>query len=81
MKLPSFEQATIPQAKITEYLLSLSHEDGRSKAKLFMSFGFSRESWEELAEALRNHAMDHEVTNIETSPFGIRYIIEGEMIR
>jgi hypothetical protein len=81
MKLPSFEQTTIPQAKITEYLLSLSHEDGRSKAKFFMRFGFSRESWEELAEALRNHAMNHEVTNIETSPFGIRYIIEGEMIR
>lgn len=41
-----------------------------------MSFGFSIEAWEVLAEALRRHAAEHKVTKIETSPFGTRYVIE-----
>jgi hypothetical protein len=28
MKLPNYEQAVIPKAKITDYLLSLSHQMG-----------------------------------------------------
>lgn len=77
MKLPNYEKAIVPQAKITDYLLSLSHQDGRSKAKFFLSFDFSIEFWEILAEALLRHAADHEVAKIEISPFGTRYVIEG----
>lgn len=77
MKLPNYEAATVPQAKITEYLLSLTHEDGRSKAKFFMSFGFAIDDWDRLAEALQTHATEHEVSNTEPSPFGTRYVIEG----
>jgi len=43
MKLPNHEKAVVPKAKITDYLLSLSHRDGCSKAKFFMLFGFSPE--------------------------------------
>lgn len=77
MKLPHFEQAVVPQAKITGYLLSTSHPDGRSKANFFSRFGFTVAAWEVLAEALRRHAADHEVTKIDPSPFGTRYVIEG----
>jgi len=77
MKLPNYEQALVPQAKITAYLLSLNHEDGRSKARFFMSFGFTVEQWQTLAEALLAHAAAHEITKIEPSPFGMRYVIEG----
>ncbi len=77
MKLPNYEQAIVPQAKITEYLLSLSHEDGRSKARFFLSFGFSLERWQTLAGALLAHAANYEVAKIEPSPFGLRYVIEG----
>jgi hypothetical protein len=76
VKLPNHEQAIIPRAKITDYLLSLSHPDGRGKARFFASFGFSIEAWEILAEALLRHAADREVTRIGTSPFGTRYVIE-----
>ena len=79
MKLPNYEQEIIPRTTITDYVLSLSHPDGRSKARFFSSFGFSIESWETLAEALLRHAADHEVTRIETSPFGTRYVIEGTL--
>ena len=79
MKLPNFEKAKIPKAKITEYLLSFSHRDGRGKAKFFSQFGFSADSWQELAGALRQHAVDHEITKEEKSRFGTRYVIEGKL--
>ncbi len=77
MKLPNWERGVIPEAKITEYLLSFSHPDGRSKAEFFTQFGFAVSSWRILAEALLHHAAEHEVARIETSPFGTRYVIEG----
>ena len=77
MKLPNYDNAVIPQDKIDRHLLSMTHRDGRSKAKFFLQFGFSATSWQALAEALSHHASAHDVTTIEDSPFGTRYIIEG----
>ncbi|MGH7596342.1 MAG: DUF4926 domain-containing protein [bacterium] len=77
MKLPNHENAVIPQTKITGYLLSQFHRDGRGKARFFTQFGFSADLWEELAQALRRHAVDNEVVKTEASPFGTRYVIEG----
>jgi hypothetical protein len=37
--------------KITEYLLSTVHPTGASKAKFFISFGFSPGNWSELKGA------------------------------
>ena len=79
MKLPNREQAFVPRAKVTAYLLSLAHEDGRGKAKFFVRFGFQVEEWQTLASALQRHAADYEVTKVEESPFGKRYVIEGAM--
>ncbi|NJP11194.1 MAG: hypothetical protein HC866_18385 [Leptolyngbyaceae cyanobacterium RU_5_1] len=80
MKLPNYENAIVPQAKVTNYLLSLTHPDGSSKARFFIRFGFSANSWEVLASALYNHAAAHEVVKVEASPFGTRYVIEGKLI-
>ena len=44
MKLPNYESAIIAERQITEYLLSFSHRDGRSKAQFFSRFGFSAEA-------------------------------------
>ena len=79
MKLPNCEQAFVPKAKVTAYLLSLAHEDGRGKAKFFGRFGFQVEEWQTLASALQHHAAEHEVAKVEESPFGKRYVIEGAM--
>ena len=80
MKLPNFEKANIPREKITDYLMSSSHSDGRGKAAFFARFGFKVDSWQTLAEALLRHAETHEVTKMEASPpFGIRYVIEGNL--
>jgi hypothetical protein len=79
MKLPYLENAIVPASKITDYLLSAAHRDGRHKAAFFTRFGFAADDWETLAAALLRHAAEHEVAKIEASPFGARYVIEGEL--
>jgi len=61
MKLPHLGMATVPERKITHYLLNPAHPAGGSKAAFFMRFGFVAQRWDILAEALLQHARDHEV--------------------
>lgn len=61
------------------YLLSDSHSVGRGKAAFFRRFGFRREAWEVLAAAPRRHAAANEVTAVERTAFGTRYVVEGPM--
>lgn len=77
MHIPNAQNAEIPQAKVTGYLLSPTHRDGRHKAEFFSRFGFSVAAWQELTTTLRQHAIDYKVAKEEDSPFGKRYIIEG----
>lgn len=77
MKLPNHEHAIVPQRKITAYLLSSTHPDGWSKERFFTRFGFSFEKWTVRAEALLRHAAETEITRVEESEFGKRYVIEG----
>ena len=77
MKLPNGENAVVPRTKVVDYLLSDTHRDGQHKAAFFKRFGFTVAEWERLARALQEHAAEHDVTRVETSPYGQRYIIEG----
>ena len=79
MKLPNYESAVIPRTKVVAYLLSSTHHQGRGKAQFFTRFGFVADSWEALAEAVLRHAAEHEVKEVEPSPFGSRYIIDGTL--
>ena len=79
MKLPNVERAVVPGRKITHYLLSTSHRDGRHKAEFFRSFGFKLEAWKELAAALLNHARKYEIVEIVPTPFGRNFVIEGAL--
>jgi hypothetical protein len=79
MKLPNAERAVVPSRKITHYLLSTVHRDGRHKAEFFHSFGFTLEAWEELAAALLNHVVHYEVIETVPTPFGRNYVIEGAL--
>ena len=80
MKLPNLDNADVSEEKITEYLLSSTHRDGRHKAAFFTSFGFRPEDWQALAKALQDHARQHDVTKEEPSPFGVRYVVEGPIL-
>ena len=79
MKLPNCEHAVVPRAKVVDYLLSDTHRDGQHKAAFFRGFGFALVAWERMAQALREHAAEHDITRVETSSYGQRYIIEGSI--
>ncbi len=55
MRLPNVDTAIVPWEKVSDYLLSLTHRNGRHKAAFFLSFGFSANAWRELVEALLKH--------------------------
>ena len=77
--LPNIENCEIAETKIVYYLLDLSHPDGSSKARFFIGHGFNRDKWQELAAALKIHAQICPVAGVELSPFGTRYVVEGEL--
>jgi hypothetical protein len=80
MKLPNYERAVVSRAKVADYLLSEAHRDGKHKAVFFKRFGFAAEEWAILAQALQQQAAGHEVTRVEASPYGQRYILEGPIL-
>lgn len=79
MKLPFRENAYIPKEKLTDYLLSETHADGKLKAKLFRKVGFNETNVSLLEKSLLNLAYTQEVRNIVESIHGIKYVIDGEI--
>jgi hypothetical protein len=79
LKLPRARWAWVDEDKIVGYLLSSQHPDGRSKAVFFGSFGFSAARWELLADALRDHGLNGDVTSVATSDYGTRYSVDGKI--
>jgi hypothetical protein len=73
------EDVIVDRAKIIDYLLSETHENGRQKAAFFRRFGFRAENWQELADALKRHTAAHKVTSEKCPPFGSRFIFDGIM--
>jgi hypothetical protein len=45
MKLPNAQLATVPERKVTHYLLNPGHPAGGSKATFFLRFGFTVAEW------------------------------------
>ena len=77
MKLPRNHEAIIPERKITDCLLSESHPVGKAKATYFRSLGYSEKNADQLKEAFAAIAVMNEVTEIVTTPFGTKYIVDG----
>ncbi len=80
MKLPDRASAIVDENKITGYLLSATHPQGRYKAAFFRSFGFAPERWAELRDALRRHAAGQPVSGVHDTPFGTRYTVDGPLV-
>jgi hypothetical protein len=77
MRLPFLENAVVEEGKVTAYLLSEKRSEG--KAAFFAAFGFTRERWDLLRDALPEHGASHEVFLSATNPYGVKYIIEGPL--
>ena len=80
MRLPNLDQLIIERDKVSEYLLNPAHRYGASKARFFGEFGFQRENWTILADALREHARTSEIAQVTETGFGPRFMVEGELI-
>lgn len=68
------EQLGIPSDKIVKYLLNPDHPVGASKARFFLSFGFSSERVSEFADALFASAMEASVRLPQAAPEGLRRV-------
>ena len=79
MKLPNAQSATVPERKVTHYLLNPAHPAGGSKAWFFLRFGFTVADWQWLAAALLRHARENEVAETEQTPHGVRYVVDGPL--
>jgi hypothetical protein len=79
MRLPLVNEAEVPRAKIVFYLLDPNHRSGKSKARFFAAHGYATERWQQLAGALRTHASENEVVKQETTPLGVRLVVEGPL--
>jgi len=70
----TFSRVFIPDDKIIGYLLNLDSDDGKSKAKFFISTcGFSPGNPQELEEALRQHPLNAKPTGKRETEFGWNY--------
>ena len=74
--MPEAARAVLRMDKITAYLLSETHKDGRHKCAFFRSFGFSPADPAGLAGALKAHALDRDVARTVPTGFGTRYVVE-----
>ena len=69
----------IDAAKVQDYLLAVDHPVGGSKAAFFLKCGFAAERSDLLADSLFAHAVpDHLVASLST-PFGTKWIFEGDL--
>lgn len=80
MKLPNREKAYIPAAKLLDYLLSLTHAEGKAKAKFLRGFGYDESNVTLLEQGLLSIARSEDVTDMVASPHGTKYVIEGILI-
>jgi hypothetical protein len=74
-KLPS--DTTIAPEKLRDYLLA--GRDESDKSQFLALGGFIREHWEELETALCEQILSLEAEQLESTPFGQKYMIRGAL--
>lgn len=80
MILPMVQSATVPERKVTHYLLNPAHPAGGSKAGFFLKHGFAATEWQKLAEALLRIARENEVVETEMTAHGRRCVVDGRVV-
>ena len=78
--LPNAERAVIDAEKLYGYVLSFAHPVGRFKAAYFRRLGYSAENWEAFERSLREVILSQDVTQVEESRYGRKFIIEGPFV-
>lgn len=69
----------VAEAKVVDYLLNPEHPQGKSKAQYFARFGFSREDYVVLLEALLSHPDDNDVVRVQDNDFGAKSTVQCQV--
>lgn len=64
---------------MTDYLLSLSHPVGTSKARFFRGLGFDESTVDQLREELRGVVQHAHVEETERTSHGTKYVVVGSL--
>lgn len=75
--LPS--QFAVKTSKVTRYLLDVAHVEGGSKARFFLSFGFSATDPDAFILALLRHAVPEKLVRRESTVWGRKFVYEGAL--
>ena len=79
--LPNAGAAHVPRGKVSEYLLSLSHASGGSKARFFRGLGYDDDTASMLKVELLRLARHGELVRTIPGRYGTKYIVEGKVRR
>ena len=77
MKLPNSENALVPADKLENYLPSEVHPVGRTKALFLKNLGYDNTDAGALARDLLAIAHEEDVSDVQSSEYGTKYIIDG----
>lgn len=75
-QLPEAASARVERRKIEGYLLARDHPVGGAKAGFFLGRGFTREDWEGMADALRQHVRVNPVRRRKETKFATNYSVD-----
>jgi hypothetical protein len=75
VKLP--EQVAITQDKLLRYLLLPREEN--DKSRFLAAAGYTLATWEVLEHDLRELAKSQAISELETSVYGIKYMVRGTL--
>jgi hypothetical protein len=73
------EAAVVDLRKVNDYLLSLTHPEGRSKARFFISHGFKPGEPDSIITALQRHAREGKVRLSRRNVFGNIHTVRGPL--
>jgi hypothetical protein len=79
MELPNKSRAYVSISKITDYLLSETHNVGKSKARFFRSFGFDETTVNQFEQGLIRIAQTESIAETTETIYGKKYVIDGEL--
>jgi hypothetical protein len=79
VQLPNNEEAYVPEAKLTKYLLVPDRDDARGKASFFVACGLQAGDWRVFESALLAHSRSFEVRQIKRNQYGVCYAVEGPL--
>ena len=79
MPIPNAASAVVSKEKTARYLLDLAHPTGKSKAAWFVSLGYHPDDPDQLASDLIRLVHEQAEYTLQSSPFGVKYVVRGEI--